>query len=76
MAYIGGQIAIQDPIYKTILGLFLIIPIYLFLFFKNTDPKDMRSANPWLSLLIGVVIGFISGMIGIGGGIILSPILL
>jgi uncharacterized membrane protein YfcA len=36
----------------------------------------MKPPNLYLSLLIGAVIGFISGMIGIGGGIILSPILL
>jgi uncharacterized membrane protein YfcA len=76
MAFLGGRMAIQDPVYKTILGLFLIIPICRFLFFKNTDPKDMKPPNFYLSLLIGAVIGFISGMIGIGGGIILSPILL
>jgi uncharacterized membrane protein YfcA len=76
MAFLGGRLAIQDPVYKTILGLFLIIPICRFLFFKNTDPKDMKPANIYLSLLIGAVIGFLSGMIGIGGGIILSPILL
>jgi len=76
MAFLGGRLAIQDPVYKTILGLFLIIPICRFLFFKNTDPKDMKPSNLYLSLLIGAVIGFLSGMLGIGGGIILSPILL
>src|SRR5450432_1546340 len=76
MAFLGGRVAIQDHVYKTILGLFLIIPICRFLFFKNTDPKDMKPANLYLSLLIGAVIGFLSGMIGIGGGIILSPVLL
>jgi uncharacterized protein len=76
MAFLGGRMVLHDSIYKTILGLFLIIPICRFLFFKNTDPKDMKPANLYLSLLIGAVIGFLSGMIGIGGGIILSPILL
>jgi uncharacterized protein len=76
MAFLGGRVAIQDHVYKTILGLFLIIPICRFLFFKNTDPKDMKPANLYWLLLIGAVIGFLSGMIGIGGGIILSPILL
>jgi uncharacterized protein len=76
MAFLGGRMAIQDPVYKTILGYFLIIPICRFLFFKNTDPKDMKPANNYLLLLLGAVIGFLSGMIGIGGGIILSPILL
>jgi hypothetical protein len=76
MAFLGGLIAIDDPVYKKILGLFLLIPIARFLFFKNTDPKDMKPANLYLSLLIGGAVGFLSGMIGIGGGIILSPILL
>jgi hypothetical protein len=76
MAFLGGRIAIQDPVYKTILGLFLIIPICRFLFFQNTNPKDMKTAKLWLLLIIGAGIGFLSGMIGIGGGIILSPILL
>lgn len=76
MAFLGGRLAMQDHLYKTILGLFLIIPICRFLFFKNTDPKDMKPPNLYLSLVIGALIGFLSGMIGIGGGIILSPILL
>jgi uncharacterized membrane protein YfcA len=37
MAFLGGMVAIKDPMYKTILGLFLIIPICRFLFFKNTE---------------------------------------
>ncbi len=76
MAFLGGRMAIQDPVYKTILGIFLIIPICRFLFFKNTDPKDMKPAKLYGLLFIGAAIGFLSGMIGIGGGIILSPILL
>ncbi|HEY4935576.1 MAG TPA: sulfite exporter TauE/SafE family protein [Puia sp.] len=76
MAFLGGRLAMQDHLYKTILGLFLIIPICRFLFFKNTNPKDMKPPNLYLSLVIGALIGFLSGMIGIGGGIILSPILL
>ncbi len=48
MAFLGGRVVIHDSIYKTILGLFLIIPICRFLFFKNTDPKDMKPANLYL----------------------------
>ena len=76
LAFLGGRILIEPSLYKRILGLFLIIPICRFLFFKNPDPKDMRASGFWLSLLIGGLVGFLSGMIGIGGGIILSPILL
>src|SRR5205085_3569413 len=51
-------------------------PIVRFLFFKNIQVSEIRKADIALSLLIGAVIGFLSGLIGIGGGIILSPILL
>ncbi|HZK64258.1 MAG TPA: sulfite exporter TauE/SafE family protein, partial [Puia sp.] len=76
MAFLGGRITVDAVLYKKILGFFLLIPIARFLFFKNTDQKDMKPANFILSLLIGGAVGFLSGMIGIGGGIILSPILL
>lgn len=76
MAFIGGTIAIDPNIYKKILGLLLLFPVMRFFFFKNAEPAEMKAPNLYLSLLIGGFIGLFSGMIGIGGGIILSPILL
>jgi uncharacterized protein len=76
LSFLGGLIALDGTIYKKILGILLIIPIIRFLFFKNINPKHLKPSNPWLSLIIGAAIGFLSGMIGIGGGIILSPIIL
>jgi hypothetical protein len=76
MAFAGGSITVDDDIYKKILGLLLIIPIIRFLFFPNIQVTELKKANIALSLLIGAAIGFLSGLIGIGGGIILSPILL
>ena len=76
MAYLGGLIKIDAPHYKTILGLLLIIPIIRFLFFPNFKVEEIKKSNIPLSLLIGAIIGFLSGLIGIGGGILLSPILL
>lgn len=75
-AFIGGLLTIEDSIYKKILGLLLLIPIFRFLFFANIPVDKLKKSNPLLSLLIGGSIGFLSGLIGIGGGIILSPILL
>jgi uncharacterized membrane protein YfcA len=76
LSFIGGMMAIDSNIYKKILGMLLLIPVFRFVFFKNTDPKDFKPANFALSLMIGGMIGLVSGMIGIGGGIILSPMLL
>ena len=76
MAYVGGLIIVDDNIYKKVLGILLIIPIVRFLFFANIKGEEIKKSNFLLSLIIGAAIGFLSGLIGIGGGIILSPILL
>ena len=76
LAYIGGKMSLADDIYKKILGILLLIPVIRFLFFANIKVKELKKSNFYLSLLIGAAIGFLSGLIGIGGGIILSPILL
>lgn len=76
MAFVGGLITVETIIYKKILGLLLLIPIIRFLFFRNISMQDLKKASTILSLLIGAIIGFLSGLIGIGGGIILSPVLL
>ena len=76
MAYVGGLITVDDNVYKKILGILLIVPIVRFLFFANIKVEEIRKSNFVLSLIIGAVIGFLSGLIGIGGGIILSPVLL
>jgi uncharacterized membrane protein YfcA len=76
LSFLGGMMVIESSVYKKILGGLLIIPIIRFFFFSNTDPRDIKPTNIPLSLLIGGIIGLLSGMIGIGGGIILSPVLL
>lgn len=75
-AYIGGLLIVDADIYKKVLGIMLLVPIARFLFFSNFKVETLKRSNPWLSLLIGTAIGFLSGLIGIGGGIILSPMLL
>ena len=76
MAFVGGLITIDSFVYKKILGILLLVPIIRFLFFGNIAVKDLKKANAVLSILVGGAIGFLSGMIGIGGGIILTPVLL
>ncbi len=76
MAFIGGRINVDTGTYKIILGILLLVPIIRFLFSPNFPVTAIRKSNSLLSLLIGGSIGFISGIIGIGGGIILSPLLL
>jgi uncharacterized membrane protein YfcA len=76
LSFIGGLISVDEHIYKRMLGILLLFPIFRLLFFRNADVSEMKSAKWYLSLLIGGTIGLLSGMIGMGGGIILSPVLL
>ena len=76
MAFLGGIITMEASMYKRILGTLLFIPVIRFLFFANIPDEELKKSNLALSVLIGSLIGFVSGLIGIGGGIILSPILL
>ncbi len=76
LAFVGGLMVLQADVYKKMLGIFLLIPIVKLLFFRNIRVDELKSSNTWISLLLGSIIGFLSGLIGIGGGIILSPLLL
>lgn len=76
LAFVGGMITMEASIYKKILGSILFIPVVRFLFFANIPDDELKKSNLTLSIVIGSLIGFLSGIIGIGGGIILSPILL
>ncbi|MEP7277152.1 MAG: sulfite exporter TauE/SafE family protein [Bacteroidota bacterium] len=76
MAFAGGVVTVDGHIYKKMLGMLLLIPIIRFLFFANIPDSELKKSSIGLSILIGAFIGFLSGLIGIGGGIILSPILL
>tara|TARA_R110002096_G_scaffold413811_1_gene614732 strand:+ start:6985 stop:7731 length:747 start_codon:yes stop_codon:yes gene_type:complete len=75
-AFIGGYIEINPGLYKQILAVFLIVAILRMLNVFGKIPIKIREPRLWLSLVIGFSIGLFSGMIGIGGGIILSPILI
>ncbi|MGJ5643360.1 sulfite exporter TauE/SafE family protein [Formosa sp. S-31] len=75
-AFLGGYISINTTLYKQILGIFLAIAVLRILGVFGKEKSEKRQVNLPLALLIGFGIGLFSGMIGIGGGIILSPIIL
>ena len=78
MAYIGGSLPIEKRLFEILLFLVLAVAGVLLLFnFKSYDDKEesYQKIPSLVSILIGAVLGFISGVVGIGGGIFLSPIL-
>ena len=78
LAFIGGSLPIEKRFFEILLFLILSAAgILLLINFKSYDDKEKsyRNVPIIISILIGGVLGFISGVVGIGGGIFLSPIL-
>ena len=78
LAFIGGSLPIEKRLFEILLFLVLATAGSLLLLnFKSYDDKEenyIKIPIP-VSISIGGVLGFISGVVGIGGGIFLSPIL-
>ena len=77
-AFLGASISIEKELFEIILffvlfiaGIFLLIESKSF----NNNQIKIRQIPKILSFIVGSLIGFISGIVGIGGGIFLSPFL-
>ena len=91
MAYLGGFTPLKDDVYQFGLGVFLLVSVVLLninlrgrISLKNDDDKRVLADNAsqlsreylLAAAVIGGGIGYVSGLLGIGGGILLSPVLL
>ena len=76
MSIIGGYIEVDTTIYKKILAVLLLFAILKMLNIFGKEIAIIRDIKLWQGIVVGGIIGFFSGLIGIGGGIILSPIIL
>ena len=73
-AFLGARIPLTDSTYKQILGACLFLAVIRMVISLKEGTR--RSLPAVIGVITGAVIGLLSGMIGIGGGIILSPLLL
>ena len=77
-AFFGGTLKIEKDIFEILLFFVLLIAGLLLLSNNKTYKNDeitIKKINFFNSFLIGTMLGLISGIVGIGGGIFLSPIL-
>jgi uncharacterized protein len=78
LAFIGGSLPIEKKLFEILLFIILFFAGFLLLLnFKSYDDKKQIYVKipAVVSILIGCGLGFVSGIVGIGGGIFLSPIL-
>lgn len=75
-AYVGGSLSVDALIYRQLLGVILIVPILRFTNLFSNSKGSTVERKLWMPPVMGLIIGFISGLIGIGGGILLAPVLL
>ncbi|MCB0396466.1 MAG: sulfite exporter TauE/SafE family protein [Flavobacteriales bacterium] len=75
-AFLGGYMDVNASLYKHLLGIALIFAIVRLFGVFGKGRAVIALPTLWQGLITGACIGFFSGMIGIGGGIILSPLIL
>lgn len=78
LAYIGGSLSIEKDIFQILLFFVLLFAgILLLINFKSYDDNEStyKNISNYIAIIIGSILGFVSGVVGIGGGIFLSPIL-
>lgn len=76
LAFVGGSIVLPTAIYKPVVGAVLIYAAIRLFFSANVGQQsEVRSVNLPLAMGSGGLIGLLSGLTGVGGGIFLSPLL-
>ena len=76
-AFLGGLLHIEAKTYYFLLAIVLILAsVRLFINLKEDTKANIKLPKLYLALSSGGIIGFISGIIGLGGGIFLSPIMI
>ena len=75
-AFIGGYINLPSNIYKPIIGVMLLYSAYRFITVKKEDEKPTVPYKFFYAVTTGIIIGFLAGLTGTGGGIFLSPLII
>ncbi|MFK6999929.1 sulfite exporter TauE/SafE family protein [Flavobacterium oreochromis] len=75
-SFMGGFFKIDTHLYRAFLGIILLFVVIKLLGFGKKEKEEIKPIEFKKALLIGAIIGFISGILGIGGGVVLSPVIL
>ena len=75
-AFIGGMITLPTNFYRPVLGAVLLFAAFRLAWSFSKDVPEVNRPNLATALVIGAGIGLLSGLVGVGGGIFLTPVLL
>lgn len=76
MSFLGGTFSLSPELYRPLLGMVLLFAAWRLFARRKHDDYQVKAPNIQLSMLVGGVLGFASGLIGVGGGIFLSPLMI
>jgi len=76
LSFLGGMLELDPQWYKFTLGVLLLFAVARMIGLFDKEKMSLNELNWPIGILVGGSIGFFSGLIGIGGGIILSPVIL
>ena len=76
-AFIGGATVLPARWYKVLVGIVLLYAaVWMFRSSLKPSVREPHAPPLWAAVISGLVIGLLSGLTGVGGGIFLSPLLL
>ncbi|HWI41855.1 MAG TPA: sulfite exporter TauE/SafE family protein, partial [Verrucomicrobiae bacterium] len=75
-SFIGGYVTLPPHLYRPLVGIILVASACRLLFHAEPDKEGIRPPPIPVALLAGGLLGLLSGLTGVGGGIFLSPLLL
>jgi uncharacterized membrane protein YfcA len=75
-AFIGGLIVLDEHLYKATTGIVLLLAGVAMIFRRERVDEPDRETPVWGACVTGAIVGLISGLTGVGGGVFLAPVLI
>jgi hypothetical protein len=75
-SFLGGYLRLPTHVYQPLVGIVLLASAYRLFLRKDLEATEELRPSIAAALVVGAVLGFLSGLTGVGGGIFLSPLLL
>ena len=76
LAYLGGRLSLPVEAYRSVVGVVLLLSALRLVLQLRALDVARRTPPAGLAMVVGALLGFLSGLTGVGGGIFLSPLLL